>query len=41
VVSLRREHLNDGLRVMVVRRGNREEIQRKAEQYGFEFPVLL
>ena len=41
LVRLHREHLNDGLRVMVVGRGNREENQRKAEQYGFEFPVLL
>jgi len=41
LVRLHREHLNDGLRVMVIGRGNREENQRKAHQYGFEFPVLL
>jgi len=41
LARLHREYLNDGLRVMMVGRGNREENQRKAEQYGFEFPVLL
>ena len=41
LVRLHRNHLDDGLRVMVVGRGNAEENQRKAEQYGYEFPVLL
>jgi peroxiredoxin len=41
LVRLHREHLDDGLRVMVVGRGNPDENQRKAKQYGFEFPVLL
>jgi peroxiredoxin len=41
LVRLHREYANDGLGVILVGRGNAEENHRKAEQHGFEFPVLL
>jgi peroxiredoxin len=41
LVRLHREHANDGLGVILVGRGNAEENHRKAEEHGFEFPVLL
>jgi peroxiredoxin len=41
LVRLHREHGNDGWGVILVGRGNAEANQRKAEQHGFEFPVLL
>ncbi len=41
LVRVHREHLNDGLSVLMVGRGLAEENQRKAEKHGFEFPVLL
>jgi peroxiredoxin len=41
LVRAHREFAQDGMSVIVVGRGNAEENQRKAEQYGFEFPVLL
>jgi peroxiredoxin len=41
LVRMHREHANHAVSVIVVGRGNAEENQRKAEQHGFEFPVLL
>jgi peroxiredoxin len=41
LVRLHREHARDGMSVVLVGRGNAEENHRKAEQHGFEFPVLL
>ncbi len=41
LVRLHREYANDGLGVVLVGRGKAEENQRKAEQHGFQFPVLL
>ena len=41
LVRLHREYANNGLGVILVGRGNAEENHRKAEQHGFEFPVLL
>jgi peroxiredoxin len=41
LVRLHREYANDGLGVILVGRGNAEENHRKAEQHGFQFPVLL
>src|SRR5208283_3632000 len=41
LVRLHREYANDGLGVILVGRGNAQENHRKAEQHGFEFPVLL
>jgi peroxiredoxin len=41
LVRLHREYANDGLGVILVGRGNAEENLRKAEQHGFQFPVLL
>jgi peroxiredoxin len=41
LVRLHREHANDGMSVILVGRGNAEENQRKAEQHGFEFPVVV
>ena len=41
LARLHREHANNGLAVILVGRGSAEENRRKAEQHGFEFPVLL
>ncbi len=41
LVRLHREYANNGLGVILVGRGNAEENHRKAEEHGFEFPVLL
>jgi peroxiredoxin len=41
LVRLHREYANDGMSVIVVGRGNAEENRRKAQQHGFQFPVLL
>jgi peroxiredoxin len=41
LVRLHREYANDGMGVILVGRGNAEENHRKAEQHGFQFPVLL
>jgi peroxiredoxin len=41
LVRLHREYAKDGMGVIVVGRGSAEENRRKAEQHGFEFPVLL
>jgi peroxiredoxin len=41
LVRLHREYADDGLGVILVGRGNAKENHRKAEQHGFEFPVLL
>lgn len=38
---LHREHGNNGMALILVGRGNAEENRRKAEEYGFQFPVLL
>jgi peroxiredoxin len=36
-----REHRNNNLAVVMVGRGDLEENRRKAEQHGFEFPVVM
>jgi peroxiredoxin len=41
LVRLHREYANDGMGVIVVGRGSAEENRHKAEQHGFQFPVLL
>ena len=41
LVRLHRECANDGMGVIVVGRGSAEENRRKAEQHGFQFPVLV
>jgi len=41
LVRLQREHHDNGLAIVMVGRGDAEENRRKAEQYGFEFPVVL
>lgn len=41
LVRLHREHRDNGVAVVMVGRGAAEENRRKAEQYGFEFPVVL
>lgn len=41
LVRLHREHRDNGLAIVMVGRGEVEENRRKAEQYGFDFPVLL
>jgi peroxiredoxin len=41
LVRLHREFAHDGMSVILVGRGKAEENHRKAEQHGFEFPVLL
>ncbi|MBV9328760.1 MAG: redoxin domain-containing protein, partial [Chloroflexi bacterium] len=41
LVRLHREHRDKGLAMVMVGRGDPEENRRKAEQYGFDFPVLL
>jgi peroxiredoxin len=41
LVRLHQEYANDGMGVILVGRGNAEENHRKAEQHGFQFPVLL
>lgn len=41
LVRLHQEHRDNGLAVVMVGRGEREENRRKAEQYGFEFPVVM
>jgi peroxiredoxin len=39
--QLHHEHLNNGLAVVMVGRGELEENRRKAEAQGFKFPVVL
>jgi peroxiredoxin len=41
LVRLGRQHENDGLAIVMVGRGSAEDNKRKAEQHGFEFPVVL
>ena len=41
LVRLHREYANDGMGVIIVGRGHAEENRRKAEEHGFQFPVLL
>jgi peroxiredoxin len=41
LVRLHQEYANNGTSVILVGRGNAEENHRKAEQHGFQFPVLL
>lgn len=41
LARLHQEHANNGLAVVLVGRGNVEENRSKAEQHGFEFPVLI
>jgi peroxiredoxin len=41
LVRLHREHRDDGLALILVARGDPGENRRKAEQHGFEFPVVL
>lgn len=41
LVRLHREHRNNNLTIMMVGRGDVEENRRKAQQYGFEFPVVV
>ncbi|HEV2381847.1 MAG TPA: TlpA disulfide reductase family protein [Terriglobia bacterium] len=41
LVRLHQEHANNGLAVVMVGRGNAEENRRKAEQHGFQFPLML
>jgi peroxiredoxin len=41
LVRAHREYAQDGMSVIVVGRGKAEDNQRKAEEHGFQFPVLL
>lgn len=41
LARLHHEHANNGLAVVLVGRGNVEENRSKAEEHGFEFPVLI
>jgi peroxiredoxin len=41
LVRLHRKHANNGLAVVMVGRGDREENQKKAMQHGISFPVVL
>ncbi len=41
LVRLHREHRDSGLALILVARGDPGENRRKAEQHGFEFPVVL
>jgi peroxiredoxin len=41
LVRLHRQHQDNGLTIIMVGRGSAEENRRKAEEHGFEFPVIL
>lgn len=41
LVSLHEQHRDNGLDLLLVGRGDPEENRRKAEEHGFEFPVVL
>ena len=41
LVRLHRNHAHNGLALILVGRGEREENRRKAEQHGFQFPIVL
>ena len=41
LVRLHQEHRDNGLALLMVGRGEAEENRRKAEQHGFEFPLIL
>ncbi len=41
LVGLHRQHEENGLAVILVGRGNAEENRRKAQQHGFQFPVVI
>jgi peroxiredoxin len=41
LARLDRDHRSDGLSVVMISRGGREENRRKAEAFGLEFPVAL
>jgi peroxiredoxin len=41
LVGIHRQHGDDGLVVLMVTRGDLDENRRKADRYGFEFPVAV
>jgi peroxiredoxin len=41
LVGLHREHRSNGLAIILVGRGSKEENRSKAERFGFQFPVVL
>ncbi|MGB7925697.1 MAG: redoxin domain-containing protein [Pyrinomonadaceae bacterium] len=41
LVRLDKEHRDNGLAVVMIGRGEPQENRRKAEQHGFEFPLIL
>jgi peroxiredoxin len=41
LISLHRQRQENGLAVILVGRGNAEENRRKAQQHGFQFPVMI
>jgi peroxiredoxin len=41
LVRLHKEHRDNGMAFVMVGRGDAEENRRKAEQHGFDFPVVL
>src|SRR5437016_12121734 len=41
LVRLHRNHSNNGLALILVGRGDPGENRRKAEQHGFQFPIVL
>ncbi len=41
LVRLHEKHSNNGLALILVGRGNSEENRRKAQQHGFQFPIVV
>ena len=41
LASFDREHANNGLALVMVSRGEIEEIRKKARQHGIQFPVVV
>ena len=41
LTRLHQQHANNGLALILVGRGDREENRRKVEQHGYQFPVVL
>ena len=41
LVRLHQQHSNNGLALILVGRGDREQNRLKAEQHGFQFPIVL
>jgi len=41
LARLHQEHQNNGLAIILVGRGSKDENRKKAEQFGFQFPVVL